>query len=674
MATLVLSGVTAAAFALDNADSQIRYFEPLQLATSPGPAQQKSSQTRELRFDAYGRRFVVTLEPNENLSSLLQAKSASGSPAAGIELYRGQINGDARSWARLSMLDGKLQGMLWDGTEIYVIEPLAKLRDALPAGAELDDDATAIFRLADVTMTPGATSCGTDTSIGVTKGIDAYNSMVSELKGTPAIMQAAGATRRLEISVLGDTLLLSRFGGDSQARDEILARLNIVDGIYSSQLGVQISVPNITFGDSLSATTSASSLLNELGDLRRRSSNLNARGLTHLFTARDLDGTTVGIAFISSVCDRQYGAGLTEARNRSAWTESLITAHEIGHNFGAPHDGDADEACASTPVGQFLMSSSINGNDTFSSCSLSIMQPKAASASCITTLSKADIAVDANLGSVREPLDSAFDWQLTVRNTGGLTTTDARAEIALPSAFTIDEAFVNGGTCTGGGGLITCELGDIAGGSSAVIQLVLRSSTAGSYPISVDVSAANETNVGNNHGQGTISTQPEVDLAVSLQAPASSAAGMAFNTTLAATNRSDIDADTVTVTLSLPEGVTAANATLGGTNCTIGTASISCSLSALAAGTTATGSATLTASAPGNTLLQAQISSSQLDRVPSNDSAAATVSVTNEVLPAAQSTSSGGGGGGGGGTGAGFLALLIATLGMKKLQRRPIAR
>jgi MYXO-CTERM domain-containing protein len=80
----------------------------------------------------------------------------------------------------------------------------------------------------------------------------------------------------------------------------------------------------------------------------------------------------------------------------------------------------------------------------------------------------------------------------------------------------------------------------------------------------------------------------------------------------------------------------------------------------------------LSASAAGSALLQAQISSTQIDRVPANDSAAATVSVTTGVAPAAQSNSSGGGGGGGG-TGAGLLALLLATLGMKKLQRRPVA-
>ena len=216
--------------------------------------------------------------------------------------------------------------------------------------------------------------------------------------------------------------------------DQILQRLNNVDGIYSSQLGVQISVPSIQLGDSLSASTSPSSLLSELAALRRRSPELYSRGLTHLFTGRNLDGSTVGIAYISSVCDRQYGAGLTQANSNNVWMESLIAAHEIGHNFGAPHDGDAEGACASTPTGLFLMSSSINGNDKFSSCSLSVMQPKANGASCITALSNADIAVDANLGSTRRAVNRAFDWALTVRNAGGLTTTDATAEIALPPA------------------------------------------------------------------------------------------------------------------------------------------------------------------------------------------------------------------------------------------------
>ncbi|MFC4310639.1 M12 family metallo-peptidase [Steroidobacter flavus] len=662
--------MTGSAFGLDRSDSQILYYEPIQL-TAPAPTagqQKSSSQARELQFDAYGRRFVVTLEPNDKLSSLIQRKSGTSSD---LTLYRGSINNAAGSWARLSMADGKIEGMLWDGSELYVIEPVEEVQDSLPANTPADPDATAIFRLKDVVMAPGAASCGSDTSTQASsKGSDAYSSMLAELKGSPAIMQAVGATKRIEIAALGDVLFMNRFGTEAQARDEILRRLNNVDGIFSSQLGIEISVPSIDIGDSLSATTNASSLLNELGDLRKRSPNLYSRGLTHLFTGRNLDGTTVGIAFVNSVCDRQYGAGLTESSN-TRWVESLIAAHEIGHSFGAPHDGDSTQACGSTPAGSYLMSPSINGSDKFSSCSLNIMQARAAGASCVTALASADIEVDANLGTLQRPLDDSFQWNLTVRNVGGVTTANARAEILLPPDLTIEEAVVTGGSCTSGAGVVLCQLGDIAGGNSAVVNLSLRSEVATSHSISVDVTAANESNLTNNHGAGTISTLPEVDLSVSLQAPASIAAGTSFNATLSAANLSDDSADTVLVTVALPAGVTASSAIFGGTDCRIGDGTITCTLPSLAPGASVTGSATLKATTTDNAVLQAQISSGQIDPVAANNTATTTVTVTGSAMSATQTANSGGGGGGGA-AGFGLLALLLGVLGLKNRQARLI--
>ena len=48
----------------------------------------------------------------------------------------------------------------------------------------------------------------------------------------------------------------------------------------------------------------ASDLLAEVRFFRRNSSSQLALGLTHLMTGRDLDGDTVGIAYIGSVCQR----------------------------------------------------------------------------------------------------------------------------------------------------------------------------------------------------------------------------------------------------------------------------------------------------------------------------------------------------------------------------------
>jgi hypothetical protein len=667
---VALSSAATSAGAAAADDSQILYFEPLQISSPPlstqrKSTQSKSTQSRELQFDAYGRRFVLALQPNEKLSPLLQSKSG----IAPMELYKGQIDGVAKSWVRIAIVEGQLRGMLWDGSDLYVIESVAKLGNSLPTNIAVGSDATAIFRLADVVMTPGATSCGTQTNAPTDqKAGDAYSSLLNELKSTPALMQAAGASRRLQITALGDTLFLNRYDTEAEARSEILLRLNNVDGIFSGQLGVEIQVPSIEIGDALSNTTSASSLLSELGDLRKRSPNLYSRGLTHLFTGRDLDGATVGIAYLDSLCDRQYGAGLTEASNRHWWTESLIAAHEMGHNFGAPHDGEAGKACAGTATGQFLMSPSINGKDDFSACSVQTMQPNIAQASCITALPGADVSVTSTFGVIQHAVGSTFDLNLPVSNVGGLTTVDARAEIALPSSVTVVEAYVLGGSCRSGAGLITCELGAIAGGNSTEISLVLRSDVTGANLVTLEVSATNDTQTDNNTGEGTLRIAPEADVSVGLQAPASASAGTAFDVTLTATNLSAVDTRDLTVTVELPNGVTASSATLAGIGCTVQSNSITCSLSSLRGGASVTGTASLVASTGGSTLIQARIAGSYVDPIAGNDTASATVGVVASAATTSQSTLKSSGGGGC--ANLLFLSALLGLLGLKKLRTR----
>ena len=206
-----------------------------------------------------------------------------------------------------------------------------------------------------------------------TTGTQALEELVGEL-GIKA--EADGAIDELSLGVIGDFEFTNAKGGDAAAAAAITTRLNNVDGIFSSQLGIQITVNTIeTFSsaaaDPFTDQTDASLLLDEVSDYRSATPAQNSNGLTHLYTGKDLDGTTVGIAYTGALCSNFFGTGLSEG-NASATFDSLVAAHEIGHNFGAPHDGEAGSACEAE-VGDWLMSPRLNGSDTFSQCSIDEM-------------------------------------------------------------------------------------------------------------------------------------------------------------------------------------------------------------------------------------------------------------------------------------------------------------
>lgn len=642
-------------------------FKPLVEQTPPGSRKAGNGRVHRLRFDAYGRRFSLTLEKNTRLSrAAAQSTAESTQDGPALSLYQGQIDNIPGSWVRLSAAGQTIRGMIWDGNDLYVVDLADAVRDSMVA-PPVEAASTVIFRLADTQVEPGASFCGTDDASQVRSGKAAYTSLLNELKGSPVIMQAAGAAVRLELAALGDSLFLARYASELQARNEILLRLNNVDGIFSSQLGVEIQVPTLQITDAatdaLSATTVPADLLHELGILRRNSPELYSRGLTHLFTGRNLDGNTVGIAYTDTLCRTQYGAGLTEVNNRSSWIESLIAAHEIGHNFGASHDGEGQ--CASTQGGNYVMSPTV-GQDagTFSQCSLDAMQPRVHSAPCITAMPPADVSIPSDLGTLTRAVSQPFAWELRVTNSGGSSAIGARATLLVPPVVIVNEAYVEGGSCISGAGVTSCEMGlPIPAGSSRVIHMTLRSDVLGSNSISARVTAQHDAQSGNDMGDGTLIIDPEADLAVSLQAPATAQAGAPLSAAFSAANLAAIDAHNVNVEITLSSGLTPVTAEIAGGSCVVQTAGVRCTLPSLAANATANGTISLTASTAGAAILQARVFGGYVDPVPANNMAEKSLVVS---APAATPDTAENRSGGGGSTG---ILFLLGLGGLFRLRR-----
>ena len=207
----------------------------------------------KLEFTAFGRDFRLQLSSNLRLAQLAAGSS--------IQLYKGTLEGVPGSWARISVHDGLPRGMIWDGRELFIV-------DAAAEGVNYGAAGTVMYKLSDAALEQGVSFTG-DTVETPRDPAEAYGAMIGELRARKQALQAGVATEAVEISILGDAAYLARYANETQARDAILTRLNNVDGIFSSQLGVELQVVSVNLtgelSASLSATTDSSALLGDLG-------------------------------------------------------------------------------------------------------------------------------------------------------------------------------------------------------------------------------------------------------------------------------------------------------------------------------------------------------------------------------------------------------------------------
>ncbi len=361
---------------------RIRHFERLQVAATT----ERDDRSLSLQFRAYGRDFRLQLEPNERL-----ALAAAGSS---VGLFSGRLEGMPDSWARISVTSGVVRGMFWDGAGLYLVDSARILDPA--AAASLNAGDTVIYRLVDTIGRPSAAA-------GTT-----YAELERELRRESTLAHAA--EYRIDVAALGDASFRARYATEREAREEILTRLNNVDGIFVSQLGVQIQVSSIDLdapaATSLSDSTNASQLLSQLAGLRMQEAGLGSRAITFLFTGRQLDDSRVGLAYTRTLCSPVFSVGLARS-SINAGLDSLIAAHEIAHILGAPHDGE--KQCAATPKSRFLMTPAlISSESVFSDCSLASMRPALQSASCVVALNDPMSPVDRRLAAtVALPAESA---------------------------------------------------------------------------------------------------------------------------------------------------------------------------------------------------------------------------------------------------------------------------
>lgn len=618
-------------------------LEQLQLLYATPRVEQKitTPMVGSIQFDALGKRFDINLEVNHSLLNAMQRKLGDHQ----FEIYRGDIAGLPNSWARLVIADGLPRGMLWDGDGLMAIEVVTNEK----TGAE----EAFIYRLSDLQIAPGALACS---EISIAKNAaELAKAVLSEV--TANVAQGPGATSQIDFAVIGDYEFTSDKGADASL--ELTTRMNNVDGIFSMQLGVQINVNRIdTFAandDPFSDVTDSSDLLDDLTDYRFATPAQYANGLTHLFTGRTLEGSTVGIAYSEALCSRRYGAALTQGTH-SVTLDSLIAAHEIGHNFGAPHDGTSGSACEAEPQ-DFLMAPRLNGSDQFSACSITQMQDDVSNAPCISAMPSTDLAMVVGSQSATALLGNAATITFEANSIGTEDASGVNVDVTIPAGVSLNSVSASSGSCAGGAGTASCVIGAVAAGSGVTITLDATTEAVGSADFVASVTADTDAVGGNNEATIRLTIDPAVDLVMT----AATAAQVVVNqsTTIRPTieNRSSIAASNVAVNIAVDAGIRVDSASWTSGSCSISNNLVTCDADSLAAQASDTLQLGITGASEGSQSYTISVVAAETDRNTSNNEASGEVTVNPEVTTPPPDNSSGGGGGS-----IGWLSLLFLVL------------
>lgn len=298
------------------------------------------------------RSDIMTLSEARNLGILAREEANSGCSTDNHEynsqnaLFLTKNNNDAHSFSPMSFFASPLQSRQLSTRSLF---PILRERAAdLFHGAQsplLEQS----FPYNDITLFRRQ---DTGNDIG---GGSANSSFIGDIGSTSGCPAAA---RVVYMGVASDCSYTGRFSNSSEASTTLLNNMNIVSNIYRSTFRLSLGVVQLEVreADSCSSATSGAQLWNTACSntiaLDDRLSSFsqwrgdqasNGEGLWHLFTTCST-GSEVGVAWLGTLCkatssssqgsDVISGTGVTGATTN----EAQISAHEIGHNFGAIHD------------------------------------------------------------------------------------------------------------------------------------------------------------------------------------------------------------------------------------------------------------------------------------------------------------------------------------------------
>jgi len=246
-------------------------------------------------------------------------------------------------------------------------------------------------------------------------------------------------------------------------------------------------------------------------------------------------------------------------------------------------------------------------------------------------------AIDLALSKTDSPdpviIGNNLTYTINVTNSGSISATGVTVTDTLPAGVTLVSASASQGTCSGTA-TITCTLGTLNAAASAGVTIVVKPTAAGLLTNSASVSAVEtDSNSANNSASATTTVNPSVDLVLTkTDSPDPVTAGNNLTYAINVSNNGASSATGVTVTDTLPAGVTLVSASTSQGICS-GTATITCTLGTLNATANAGVTIVVKPTAAGLLTNSASVSAVETDLNSTNNSATANTTVNPPLTP-----------------------------------------
>jgi hypothetical protein len=322
-------------------------------------ARRAADAKRSITVMAEGKSFDLALEPRNLMSARYRAVNQGPNGAAPlakqrVNTFKGKVAGDGFSEVRLTLDGKKIEGYFITGFDRFFVEPAGKYSDA--AGA----DDLVVYRAEDA-VDPVTFECRSELIKQMERGSDI---------AAASLPEDADNLRALELTTDADFEYVNTLGGEILANVEIQSVLNMIEPVYETQLGITFTITmqhTWTTADPFTGGNDDAFVRNLAAWWEQNfPRSQNPRDAMHLFTG-DADKLGRGYAFIGVICRTPSLAyGFSGYVN---WVPGkfLITAHEMGHNFGGNHVSGGNGAdCANS-----LMMAQLQADTPLSFCQAS---------------------------------------------------------------------------------------------------------------------------------------------------------------------------------------------------------------------------------------------------------------------------------------------------------------